>query len=82
MAKMNFKLCVTSNVEDVLTDIEKAAAYLASASVDDPIALAMAAFGEVDLEKHCTFQTNKVDGGFHVEVAAVPELQRIWDMVP
>ncbi|MBQ2263262.1 MAG: hypothetical protein II336_18110 [Loktanella sp.] len=74
---------ISVNVKnDALDAINRMAAHFETAPNDDPAKMAMAAFGEIDAEKHLIIEGGKEGGEYFVRTTLSPELQAICDMVP
>jgi hypothetical protein len=76
------KLKMTMDLDDITRAFDRMRAHFEAAPDDDPAKLAMAAFGEVDTEKHLPVVSDYANGVISVRCAPCPELQRIMDMVP
>lgn len=72
----------TSAVQAMIAKIEAMASYFTTARDDDPAKVAMAAFGEIDCERHIHTKVDFPGGQVVVTVTPVPELKRIMDLVP
>lgn len=72
----------TDAVNALIGRVEAMAAYFEAAPDHDPVKAAMADFGEIDIDRDIAVSTGFKGGQIVVKVTAVPELQRIMDMVP
>lgn len=72
----------TSAVAALIAKVDAMATYLDTAPDDDPAKVEMAAFGEIDTDKHFHTKVDFCAGQVVVTVTPVPELQRILDLVP
>lgn len=80
MAEMLIGLVV--NMDQVTAQIERMAQHFEQAPDGDAAKEAMAAFGEIDVDKHFVGTTEFSDGTVTCTFCLCPELQAIADMVP
>lgn len=72
----------TDAVEALIAKVDAMAAYFDAAHDDDPVKVEMAAFGEIDIDRHFHTKVDFCAGQVVVTVTPVPELQRIMNLVP
>ena len=72
----------TAEISAFASRIERMAAYFKTAPADDPVKLAMAEFGEIEMGKDVVVKTTNLDGSFVMSVEIAPSLQALMDTVP
>lgn len=79
MAECALKICISTNLDEIAAQVDRACAFFEAAQDDDPLKIEMARFGEIDFDRDVVSVTS-VDGySMTVHYSWRPELQSIFD---